>query len=140
MRKNMKKKTLIKYDPLTERIRELLGRVPHVGSYFARLYLWRAMMFNFMLVGATGLILSWILYEGLLRNLFVNLLGDFGTFIGMMVTTTAVFLWNYELNKKLSLNVTAQIRVMKVEKLMKLRDDVNRMLVEKKSDAKRSTI
>jgi len=134
----LRKRNKLAYDPLTEQIQHLLIRIPRVGALFARLYLWRAMMFNFMLVGSIGLVISWILYEVIFRNIFFNLWG--GTFLGMTVTTTLVFLWNYILNKKWSLNTTAQIRSMKVEELETLRETINRLLLEKRSDAKASGI
>ena len=134
----MRKGNKLAYDPLTEQIQHLLIRIPKVGALFARLYLWRAMMFNFMLVGSTGLVISWILYECVFRALFLNLWG--GTFLGMTITTTLVFFWNYALNKRWSLNSTAQIMGMKKAELETLRETINKLLLEKRFDANGSRI
>jgi magnesium-transporting ATPase (P-type) len=136
----LRKSSKLVYDPLTEQIRHLLIRIPKVGNQASRLYLWRAMMFNFMLVGSTGLIVSWFLYELVIRVVFVDMWQLWGgSFLGMTVTTTLVFLWNYELNKRWSLNTTAQIMRMKKEELKTLRETIDRLL-EKKFDVNGSRI
>lgn len=141
MKKNRNKKpkhpelNLQFHDSLTAQIAQLLVKIPRVGSQFVKLYLWRNMMFNFMLVGATGMILSWLLYECVFRILFVDMWQLWlGSFWGMMLTTTLVFLWNYSLNKKWSLNTTAQITGMKKPELEELRETIDDLL-EHKFDA-----
>jgi hypothetical protein len=113
-------------DPLTEKIGNLLLKTPKVGDKLARLYLWKPMMFNFMLVGASGTILSWILYEGIFRPFLSSLFG--GTFIGMVITTLIVFLWNYTWNKRWSLKTDAQIMKMKKHELETLKAKIQKLL------------
>lgn len=87
------------------------------------------MMFNFMLVGASGTVISWLLYEGIFRILFFPLPG--GTFLGMVITTCLVFLWNYTWNRKWSLNSDAQIMKMKKHELQNLKSKVQKLLSQK---------
>ena len=124
-----KKSKLPGYDPLTEKISNLLERIPFTKS----LYMWKPMLFNFMIVGASGMILSWIIYEGFLRSLMVNLWG--GTFFGMALTTFLVFLWNYFWNKNWSLGAHSQIMHMKKAELQELHERV-KVLLKQKFDAK----
>lgn len=126
MKKNSK---LPGYDPFTEKICNLLKGVPFAKS----LYMWNPMLFNFMIVGASGMILSWIIYEGFLRSLMINLLG--GTFLGMAVTTFIVFLWNYTLNKNWSLGIYSQILHLKKLELQGLNERV-KVLLKQKFDEK----
>jgi hypothetical protein len=116
----------MKYDPVTERIHELLGKIPRVGSQLARVYYWRPMMFNFMLVGASGTLLSYGLYEGIFRPALSPLFG--GAFLGMVITTILVFLWNFTWNKRWSLNSRAQILKMDKKELRATRDLINEQL------------
>lgn len=118
--------TRISFDPITKQISQLLLGIPRVGEKLAGLYLWKPMMFNFMLVGASGTVLSWLLYEGFFRVLLLSL--PFGTFIGMVITTCLVFLWNYTWNKRWSLNSDAQILKMKKHELQTLRTKVDELL------------
>jgi len=113
-------------DPLTEQIGKLLIQIPKVGDKLARLYLWKPMMFNFMLVGASGTVLSWILYEGIFRPVLSSLWG--GTFIGMVITTLIVFTWNYTWNKRWSLKPDAQIMKMKKHELETLKTKIQKLL------------
>jgi hypothetical protein len=113
-------------DSLTEQIGKLLIQIPQVGDKLARLYLSKAMMFNFMLVGASGTVLSWILYEGIFRPFLSSLWG--GTFIGMVITTLIVFLWNYTWNKRWSLKPDAQIIKMKKHELETLKAKIEKLL------------
>ena len=116
----------MKYDSVTEKIHALLGKIPRVGSLLARLYYWRPMMWNFMLVGASGTLLSYGLYEGIFRPALSPLFG--GAFLGMVITTILVFLWNFTWNKRWSLNIDAQLLGMKREKLRELRDKMDLLL------------
>ena len=120
-----KKSQLLRYDPLTEKIISMLERSPIVK----RLYMWKPMLFNFMIVGASGMILSWIIYEGFLRSLMVNFLG--GTFFGMLITTFLVFLWNYTWNKKWSLGIHSQIMHMNKHELLELHERLKVLLKQK---------
>jgi len=120
-----KKSQLPGYDPLTENIINLLERIPVAKS----LYMWNPMLFNFMIVGASGMILSWIIYEGFLRSLMVNFLG--GTFFGMLITTFLVFLWNYTWNKNWSLGIHSQIMHMKKYELQELNERLKVLLKQK---------
>lgn len=117
------------YDPLTENISNLLEMIP----FAKRLYMWKPMLFNFMIVGSSGMILSWLIYEGLLRSLLVNFWG--GTFFGMALTTFLVFLWNYTWNKNWSLGIHSQIMHMKKPDLQELNERV-KVLLKQKFDAK----
>ena len=120
-----KKSQLPGYDPLTENISNLLERIPVAK----RLYMWKPMLFNFMIVGASGMILSWIIYEGFLRSILVNFLG--GTFFGMLITTFLVFLWNYTWNKNWSLGIHSQIMHMKKYELQELHERIKVLLKQK---------
>jgi hypothetical protein len=113
-------------DPLTEQFSQLLSQIPKVGDKLARLYLWKPMMFNFMLVGASGTVLSWILYEGIFRPVLGSIFG--GTFLGMVITTLIVFLWNYTWNKRWSLRPDAQIVRMKKDELETLKRKIEKLL------------
>jgi len=124
-----KKSKLPRYDPLTEKICNLLKRVPFAKS----LYMWKPMLFNFMIVGASGMILSWIIYEGFLRSLMANFWG--GTFFGMLITTFLVFLWNFFWNKNWSLGIHSQIMHLKKPELQELNERV-KVLLRQKFDAK----
>lgn len=83
-------------------------------------------MFNFMLVGASGTLLSYLLYEGIFRPALSPLFG--GAFMGMVITTILVFLWNFTWNKRWSLNFRAQILKMDVKELRATRDLINEQL------------
>lgn len=91
--------------------------------------MWKPMLFNFMIVGASGMILSWIIYEGFLRSLMVNFLG--GTFFGMLITTVMVFMWNYFWNKNWSLGIHSQIMHMKKYELQELHERIKVLLKQK---------
>jgi len=125
----MNQKTKMEYDPLTEQIKRLLLRIPTLGKRFAQMYLWKPMMFNFMLVGATGTFLNWILYELIFRNILVIFWG--GTFIAMVLTTFLVFVWNFTWNKRWSLKPDAQIMKMKRDELQQLKSKIERLLSER---------
>jgi hypothetical protein len=125
----MKRKIKLTYDPLTEKVQNLLLRIPVLGNGVCRFYLWQFMMFNFMIIGATGVILNFVLYEGFFRTLLMNLWG--GTFLAFIITTTIVFLWNYLLNLKWSLNISAQIMKMKKQDLLALRENIDKILEKK---------
>jgi hypothetical protein len=123
-----KRKPALEFDPLTEQIKQLLLRIPKLGKSLAAMYLWKPMLFNFMIVGASGTVLNWILYEFVFRNVLLFLWG--GTFIAMVITTLLVFFWNYSLNKRWSLKPDAQIMKMKKHELMRLKDKIERLLSE----------
>jgi hypothetical protein len=114
---------------MTERIAGLLGSLPIVGRLLKGIYLWKPMMFNFMIVGASGTVLSWLLYEGFFRILLVDFWG--GTFIGLTITTLIVFMWNYYWNKRWSLKVDAQIGSMTKQELLDLETKVKVALSQK---------
>lgn len=83
-------------------------------------------MINFMIVGASGLILSFLLYEGLFRILLVPFWG--GTFIGMFITTILVFFWNYLWNRHWSLSIDSQLLAMKKGELKVLQGKIQALL------------
>ncbi len=114
------------YDKLTVAINGLLSRLPYLGKYASRLYLWKPQMFNFMCVGASGTVLSYVLYEGILRRLLVAYPG--GTFLGMVITTIIVFLWNFTWNKRWSLKPSSQILNMPKDQLAELRSKIDKIL------------
>lgn len=116
----------MKYDPITEGIKSLLEKIPRAGKYLAKLYLWKPMMFNYMLVGASGTVLSWLLYEGVFRVLLFEL--PFGTFLAMVIVTIIVYFWNFTWNKKWSLKVDSQIQGMNRIQLQELRRKINQRL------------
>ena len=119
----------ITHDPKTDAINGALLKVPGIGCYLSRIYLWRFCTFNFMLVGATGFFLSWILYEGFFRIMLSGF--PFGTLFGMLITTILVFLWNYFWNKTWSLGINSQILIMKQSELQDLEYRVSQLLKEK---------
>jgi len=125
----MKIKKRIQHDRLTEQISRLLGSVPTAGKYLVNLYLWKPGMFNYMLVGASGTVLSYLLYEQLFRVLLSPMWG--GTFLGMVIVTVLVFLWNFFWNKKWSLKPSAQIMGMKRTDLLELKDRIEVLLTQK---------
>lgn len=112
-KKQKKPSELSRYDKTTQQIWSALMRA-HLKP-LARLYLWQPSLFNFMIVGASGTILSWILYEIIFRPLLLNVLA--GTFFGMVITTFLVFLWNYFWNKQWSLSFRSHIQKMNNQKL-----------------------
>lgn len=116
-----KSKQLLKYDGLTEQMRGLLERIPRIGSQLSRLYLWKHMLFNFMLIGATGTVLNWFLYEFIFRPNFVFFGGSLLAFV---CVTALVFLWNYFWNWRFSLSMEAQVASMKKNDLLGLQERV----------------
>lgn len=110
-------------DPVTRGISEQLHRIPKVGSSISRLYLWRYNMINTMIVGATGTVLSFLLYELAFRNLMFIIWG--GAFLGMIITTFIVFFWNYFWNRHWSLSINAQLYSMSKGQLI----DVHQRIV-----------
>jgi len=122
----MNKKKTIQYDRVTEWISGLLGKIPRAGKHLQALYLWKPLMFNYMLVGASGTVLSWVLYEGVFRIILVSLWG--GTFLGMVITTVLVYLWNFTWNKHWSLKPSAQVMKMNRTDLMELRERIDGLL------------
>ena len=125
----MRRKKEIQHDRLTELISRLLGSAPRVGKYLVNVYLWKPGMFNYMLVGASGTVLSYLLYEGLFRVLLSPMWG--GTFLGMVIVTVLVFLWNFFWNKKWSLKPSAQIMGMNRSNLLELKDQIEILLTKK---------
>lgn len=122
----MKKRKYPKYDPVTRKISSLAYRIPRLGPSVSKFYLWRFTMINFMIVGASGLILSFLLYEGLFRILLVPFWG--GTFIGMFITTILVFFWNYLWNRHWSLSIDSQLLAMKKGELKVLQGKIQALL------------
>jgi hypothetical protein len=121
-----------KCDPATRRINRLILKIPKVGARISQLYLWRYTMFNFMIVGGTGMVLSFLLYEGILRRILIVLWG--GTFLGMLITTFIVFLWNFFWNQYWSLSIKSQLLNMDHQELLDLHDQVMLLLNSKFDD------
>ena len=117
------------FDPVTRGINDLLNRIPKVGATISRIYLWRYMMINVMIVGATGMILSFLLYEGIFRSLLIGIWG--GTFLGMIITTLLVFFWNYFWNRHWSLSIDAQLYSMTKGELTVLQAQIKGLLKSK---------
>jgi len=124
-----KKMAVITYDPVSDGIAQNLKRIPVVGCQLSRIYLWRFCTFNFMIVGASGMLLSYLLYEGFFRLFMSPFPG--GLFMGMLFTTALVFIWNYFWNKKWSLGINSQILTMKREELWDLQMRVDQLLKQK---------
>lgn len=97
-----------------------------MGEQLAGFYLWKHMLWNFMLIGASGTILNYALYEWVFRALFLYLWG--GTFIAWIMATFLVAFWNYYLNKRWSLKPDAQILKMKKAELLDLKAKVEGLL------------
>ena len=85
-----------------------------------------------MIVGASGMIISFLLYEGILRRLLVAFWG--GTFLGMLITTFLVFIWNYFWNKHWSLSIKSQLLSMDKTELQLLREKTDILLKSKFDD------
>ena len=117
------------YDPVSDKISQLLAKIPALGSFLSRIYLWRFCTFNFMIVGASGMLLSYFLYEGFFRIFMISFPG--GLFMGMVITTALVFVWNYFWNKKWSLGINSQILTMKKNELQDLQLRVDLLLKQK---------
>lgn len=79
-----------KYDRLTLIIAQTIHSF--LGFTLARFYLLRHRMFNFMLVGGTGTIVSWLLF-----NMFRMIIPI--EFVAYVTTVLCTFLWNYVLNE-----------------------------------------
>lgn len=127
---NQQSSIMLKYDPLTEQIAGLLRRIPRLGNPIAGFYLWKPMMFNYMLVGATGTVLNWFLYEIIVRPLVYWFWG--GTFLGITVVTICVFLWNFTWNKRWSLKTDAQMMAMTKKQLLNLKEKAEFLLTQKR--------
>jgi len=70
----------------------LIGSLsPNLGFSCASFYLKRQRMFNFMIVGASGCLLGWALFNGY-RIVFSEV-------IAWIFTTLCVFFWNYFWNE-----------------------------------------
>lgn len=79
-----------------------------------------------MLVGASGMVLSWLLYELLFRPLTLGY-----TFIGYIAVTVIVFCWNYLWNKNWSLSLESQIKGMTEGELLNLKYSIEALLDDK---------
>ncbi len=123
------RKGYLQYDRGTEWIAKLLGKVPRIGSWLSRGYLWKPSFFNFMIVGGSGVPLNWVLYEGLFRRILESFWG--GTFLALTVTVILVFLWNYTWNKIWCFSPASQILQLKRDQLLELRDKIEVILSEK---------
>ena len=119
----------MRQDKVTQKISELLEKIPYCGASLAKLYNWNFMMFNTMIVGATGTLLSYGLYEGMFRPALSVFFG--GAFLAMVITTIVVFVWNFEFNKAWGLNFRAQIQKLKENELKEAR-----YLIEERLGAK----
>lgn len=134
----MKGQPEITYDPVSDRIAKTLNRIPWVGSYFSRIYLWRFCTFNFMIVGASGMLLSYFLYEGFFRTYMSPYPG--GLFLGMLLTTFLVFLWNYFWNRHWSLGINSQILTMDKPELEELQCRIRLLLSQKFSNSESTDV
>lgn len=129
------------HDALTTGINDLLNRIPKVGSLISRVYLWRYSVFNSMIVGATGMIINFALYEGIIRNLvfliwassFLGLIFPvhIGLFFGMVFGTVIIFFWNYYWQKRWSLSINTQLYSMKKRELLNLHRKIQKVLSSK---------
>ena len=124
-----KKYPVVTYDPSTDKINSYLLKVPGAGKLLSRLYLWRFCTFNFMIVGAIGMIIQFVLYEGIFRLMLKGFWG--GTFLGMLITVFVVFMWNYVLNRHWSLGINSQIITMNKGDLLELQEKVKALLAQK---------
>lgn len=132
MRKKLKplSSIILKYDPLTEQIGGILNRIPRMGKHAARFYFWKPMLFNYMLVGATGTFLNWFIYEMMIRPLVYCFWG--GTFLGVTITTILVFFWNFTWNKRWSLKTDSQVMAMDYFQLRRLQEKIQLLIAEKR--------
>jgi len=121
-----------KSDQLTRKINRLFLKIPQLGSRISQIYLWRYMMFNSMFIGATGMVLNFLLYEGIFRRILVVFLG--GTFLAMVITTFLVFMWNYVWARQWSLSVKSQLLSMNKDELAALREKIDALLKSKFDD------
>jgi hypothetical protein len=128
-KQNHSSSTTLKYDPLTEQIGKMLIRIPRLGEQFAKFYLWKYMLFNYMIVGATGTVLNWFLYEIIVRPLVYWFWG--GTFLGITLVTICVFYWNFTWNKRWSLKTEAQVMTMNRDHLLNLQEKITWLLHRK---------
>lgn len=78
------------YDRVTSLISQVILAV--LGMTLARFYLRRYRMFNFMVVGATGCIVNWLIFN--LFRLFIPI-----EFIAFLFAVLITFLWNYIWNE-----------------------------------------
>lgn len=124
-----KKYPVVTYDPSTDRINSYLLKVPGAGKLLSRFYLWRFCTFNFMIVGASGMIIQFLLYEGVFRMILGSFFG--GTFLAMLITVFIVFMWNYVLNRHWSLGINSQIITMKKGELEEIQEKVKALLAQK---------
>ena len=124
-----KKEQLVTYDPQTQRINDVLLKVPQAGKLFSRLYLWKFCTFNFMIVGATGMVIQFLLYEGFFRLLLGNFWG--GTFLAMGITVFIVFMWNYFLNRHWSLGIHSQLITLDKGELLEIQEKIRVLLKQK---------
>lgn len=106
---------IAQYDKATQTIYKILR---YVG--LANVYMMAPMVLNYMVVGATGTVLNWAIYEHIFRPVFV-VFGQPGTFVGIVITTVLVFLWNYYFNKRWSLSTRSQVLKMSHEKRQELK-------------------
>jgi putative flippase GtrA len=104
--------------------------ISYVSFPLARFYLWRSQMFNFMLVGASGCILGWFLF-----NIFRPFLVF--EFLAWVVTTLCVFMWNYTWNKVWSLNAFAQLNFMKRTQLQEMGERIGELLERRENESQR---
>jgi len=104
--------------------------ISYVSFPLAKFYLWRSQMFNFMLVGASGCILGWLLF-----NIFRPFLVF--EFLAWVVTTLCVFMWNYTWNKVWSLNAFAQLNFMKKARLQEMQERIGEILERRENEGQR---
>jgi hypothetical protein len=126
-------KALERYDGATKAVWKTLMafRIPFLANWYAK----APMLFNYMIVGASGTILSWVLYEGIFRPLAVltmaPILGmGLSTLIGVTVNTLCIFMWNFIWNRKWSLNYKNQILKMTTKELYSARDFISEIIFE----------
>jgi len=109
------------YDRATQAIWRVLRHIGIGGKSLANVYMMAPMLLNYCLVGASGTVLNWAIYEHIFRPVFV-VFGQIGTFIGIAITTLLVFLWNFFWNRRWSLSPRSQVLKMSHEKRQELKN------------------
>jgi hypothetical protein len=121
------------YDKITKAIYHALWYIKFSGKpVVANMYVNSPMLYNFMVVGATGVFINWIVF-----NLFRMLIGGgIFEFIAFVGATLCTFMWNFVWNKKWALNIHSQLLKLSVEELENVGAEVNDILNTKKGGGK----
>lgn len=122
-----------KFDKATKTIWKLLTRLRL--RFLADTYIVHSMLFNFMVVGTSGVFLSWILFSVILRPLSMKIAPQ-GEFVAYVVTALCTFMWNFIWNKKWALNIKAQLIRLKREELSAAQQIIGDLLDEKDAERK----